>query len=294
MNDVLLNVHGAKSNTAGHSNSPVLTVYALVNLGYIDKMNFLSYNYIEINIKGGLYMDTIKFKKGNTLVIAHRGLSGIETENTNAAFVAAGNRSYYGVETDTHITSDGRFVINHDFDLRRVSGENVPVEEVSLALLQQVVLFDSDGSKDRMDLRPGTLENYISICKKYDKHCVLELKSDFTGEALRRMVDIIRGYNYLDSTTFISFNYKNLTGIREIIPEQSVQFLFSECTKEIVDRLIADRIDADVYFKALSKEVVEQLHDAGRKVNCWTVDQREDAEQLVEWGVDYITSNILE
>ena len=79
-------------------------------------------------------MDTIKFKKGNTLVIAHRGLSGIETENTNAAFVAAGNRSYYGVETDTHITSDGSFVINHDFDLRRVSGENVPVEEVSLAL----------------------------------------------------------------------------------------------------------------------------------------------------------------
>lgn len=108
------------------------------------------------------------------------------------------------------------------------------------------------------------------------------------------MVDIIRGYNYLDNTTFISFNYKNLTGIREIIPEQSVQFLFSECTKEIVDRLIADRIDADVYFKALSKEVVEQLHDAGRKVNCWTVDQQEDAEQLVEWGVDYITSNILE
>ena len=33
LNDVLLNVHGAKSNTAGHSNSPVMTVYALVNLG---------------------------------------------------------------------------------------------------------------------------------------------------------------------------------------------------------------------------------------------------------------------
>ena len=29
----VLDVHGAKSNTAGHSNSSVLTVYALVNLG---------------------------------------------------------------------------------------------------------------------------------------------------------------------------------------------------------------------------------------------------------------------
>ena len=47
-------------------------------------------------------MDTIKFDKKKTVMIAHRGLSGIETENTNSAFVAAGNRSYYGIETDIH------------------------------------------------------------------------------------------------------------------------------------------------------------------------------------------------
>ena len=34
-------------------------------------------------------MNTIKFDHGNALVVAHRGLSGIERENTNAAFVAA-------------------------------------------------------------------------------------------------------------------------------------------------------------------------------------------------------------
>ncbi len=124
---------------------------------------------------------------------------------------------------------------------------------------------------------PGTLENYISICKKYDKHCVLELKSDFTGEALRRMVDIIRGYNYLDNTTFISFNYKNLTGIRDYSGNQ-FNFCFRNVQKEIVDRLIADRIDADVYFKALSKGGAA----SEQKVNCWTVDQREDRTGLFE------------
>jgi glycerophosphoryl diester phosphodiesterase len=44
----------------------------------------------------------------------------------------------------------------------------------------------------------------------------------------------------------------------------------------------------------LTKEIVALLHDNGLKVNCWTVDDAEKAEQLVEWGVDYITSNILE
>ena len=66
-------------------------------------------------------MNTIKFDKKDTLIIAHRGLSGIEKENTNAAFVAAGNRSYYGIETDVHKTLDGRYVVFHDDTTGRVA-----------------------------------------------------------------------------------------------------------------------------------------------------------------------------
>lgn len=32
----------------------------------------------------------------------------------------------------------------------------------------------------------------------------------------------------------------------------------------------------------------------GIKINCCTVDGKCDAERLAEWGIDYITSNILE
>lgn len=239
-------------------------------------------------------MNTVKFEKGKTLAIAHRGLSGIECENTNAAFVAAGNRSYYGIETDIHRTADGRFVINHDMSLSRVGGENIPVEEVTLATLQNVVLFDKDGSKARSDLRPCSLENYISICKKYEKHCILELKSDFTDEETERFIEIIKALEYIDEVTFISFNYDNLLKVRALLPCQSVQFLFCNITDSIVERLISDRIDVDVSYKALTAEQVERFHDAGLKVNCWTVDSKEDAERLVAMGVDYITTNILE
>lgn len=239
-------------------------------------------------------MNTITFNKNSTKVVAHRGLSGIETENTNAAFVAAGNRSYYGIETDIHRTSDGRFVVCHDDDLRRVAGENVFVETTSLAELQSIVLYDKDGTKNRADLKMSTLENYISICKKYDKHCVLELKSDFTDEEIAKIVEIIKGYDYLTNVTFISFVYDNLVKIRNILPEQSVQFLFSKFTDEIIGRLIAARIDVDVQYKALTKELIDLLHENGLVVNCWTVDNPKDAEQLSAWGIDYITSNILE
>ena len=51
--------------------------------------------------------NTEKVNLANVQMIAHRGVSGLERENTNAAFIAAGNRSYYGIETDVHRTKDG-------------------------------------------------------------------------------------------------------------------------------------------------------------------------------------------
>jgi len=239
-------------------------------------------------------MQPIQFNKLNTFVIAHRGLSGIEVENTNAAFVAAGNRSYYGIETDVRKTSDGKFVMIHDNSLARVSGMEINVEDVEFSVLHEVILFDKDGAKNREDLRLPTLDNYISICKKYDKHCVLELKSHFSEDEIFAIIEIIKKYDYLNSVTFISFDYENLTKIKKFLPNQSAQFLFKEFTDQLLEQLIADKIDVDVHYKALTKDVIAMLHNKGVTVNCWTVDSKEIAEELAKWGVDYITSNILE
>jgi hypothetical protein len=71
------------------------------------------------------------------------------------------------------------------------------------------------------------LENYINICKKYEKHCVLELKSDFTDEEIAEIINIIKGLEYLENVTFISFIYSNVVKIRKFVPTQSVQLLFT-------------------------------------------------------------------
>lgn len=239
-------------------------------------------------------VNTIKINKNNTKLIAHRGLSGIEAENTNASFVAAANRSYFGIETDIHRTADGKFAVSHDGNLKRVAGDDVNVEAVSLELLQSATLFGKDGTKMRRDLKVTTLEEYLSICKRYEKHSVLELKSDFSEEDIARIIDIISSFDQLDDTTFISFKYSNLEKIRAVLPNHSVQFLFSTMTDEVVDRLIRDRIDIDANHKGITEEIIKRAHEAGLTVNCWTVDSPERAEELVRFGIDYITTNILE
>ena len=239
-------------------------------------------------------MNTVKFDNKKTLVVAHRGLSGLERENTNAAFVAAGNRPYYGIETDIWRTNDGRFAVNHDGNLQRVGGEQISIENMSMDAAQKFVLFDTDGTKSRRDLRVPTLENYINICKKYEKVCVLELKSVFTDEETRRFIDIIKDYDYLSNVIFISFHYEDLLKVRKVLPEQNVQFLTGDNSDELISKLVADRMDIDIAYPSLTKERVDAMHSAGLKINCWTVDGKDDAERLCDWGVDFITSNILE
>jgi glycerophosphoryl diester phosphodiesterase len=239
-------------------------------------------------------MDTIKFEKKNVKMIAHRGLSGIEVENTSSAFVAAGNRSHYGIETDIYKTADGHFIVGHDDNYKRLSGEEIYLEKSTLKELQEVVFFDKDGTKNRVDLRPATLENYLSIVKKYQKHAVLELKSDFNEDEIKRLIEIIKEFDYLDKLTFISFNYNNLLSIKKFLPNQSAQYLFWKITDEEIERLVRDKIDVDIWVVELTKEQIEKCHKAGLVVNCWTVDDPKKAEELASWGIDFITSNILE
>lgn len=170
-------------------------------------------------------MDTIKINSNGVKMVAHRGLSGLEKENTCAAFVAAGNRSYFGIETDVHVTKDGKFVVIHDDTLERISlGKyNINVEENNYSDIEQIILPDVDETDYRRDIRIPLLKEYIHICKKYEKICVLEIK------------------NHME--------------------------------KHFIEKF---------------------LHSKGIKVNCWTCDDKYAAEKLVSYGVDFITSNILE
>ena len=242
-------------------------------------------------------MDTIKIDKKQVKMVAHRGLSGIERENTIPAFLAAGNRSYFGVETDIHRTADGRYVDIHDETTSRVTrgAVNINVEESSYDAVKDIVLPDKDGSTMRQDIRIPLLGEYIHICKKYDKTCVLELKNAFSREEIREIIAIIREYDYLDKVIFISFVLANCLTLRDLLPQQSVQWLTAkELTEELLQTLIEQRLGLDSYYKVLTAEVVERLHAAELEVNCWTVDDPQWAQKLVEMGVDYITSNILE
>lgn len=135
-------------------------------------------------------MNTIRIpEKKGVEIIAHRGLSGIELENTISSFVAAGNRNYFGIETDVHATKDGKLVIIHDDETGRVSEENLSVDNSMYDDLKKVSLgLEKNGTK-RIDRKIPDLIDYIKICKTYEKSAVLELKNHMSKKTIVRSRD---------------------------------------------------------------------------------------------------------
>lgn len=238
--------------------------------------------------------NTLKIKAPGVKIIAHRGLSGLETENTASAFVAAGNRSYFGIETDVHRTLDGRFIIIHDDQTGRVAADALPVEGSRFELLRSIRLNDIHGGRSRADLMLPSLREYAAICRHYEKVSVLELKNHFAPDDIAQIVEIVREENQLVDTIFISFDLPNMIALRNLLPDQPLQFLTGWYDSFLISTLTRHRLDLDIRHTALTADIVRELHDSGIKVNCWTVNTVEDGERLAGYGVDYITTNILE
>ena len=242
-------------------------------------------------------MNTIKIDKqgSNVKMIAHRGLSGLERENTCAAFVAAGNReTYWGIETDIHCTADGKYVIIHDDTTTRVSGVEMTVEETDFATLRSLRLLDRESETPRWDLVLPTLEEYIGICKKYNKIAVLELKNPMPEACVMEIIKAVEAMGYADKLVVISFAWENMVLLRKNFPNQKAQFLLSKWDDKWLAELQKYSLGLDIKHTAITAELVEKIHSIGQEVNCWTVDDPADAARVIECGVDYITTNILE
>ena len=227
-------------------------------------------------------------------MVAHRGVSGLERENTCPAFVAAGVKTYYGIETDVHATLDGKYIIVHDKDLKRIAGLDMGVETSNFDDLRAVRFTDIDGITPRGDMFLPSLAEYLSICKKYVKEAYLEICDVDLCEHVIGIAAEVEEAGMMDSTTFISFNRSNLTDLRGAYPHAKAQLLTDDIGKNNIAFMLDNGIDAGIYYPNLTKEFVDLMHENGRIVNVWTVDTIGDAERMRDMGVDVITSNILE
>ena len=228
----------------------------------------------------------------NVKMIAHMGYHEECMSNTVEAFIAAGERSYYGIESDVRITADGQFVMFHDASITDAEGNTYVIRETKLEDIKDIRLLDNGVATE---YKLPLLEDYIKVCKDYGKTPILELKDTHTTEELELLISAIDSVGYLAETVFISFSWDNCVRVRELLPDNTVMYLTEENFKEsLIDQLVEYNIDLNINRKCFYKPHVEKLHLNGIKVATFTCDDAKETEKLISWGVDFVTTNVLE
>ena len=81
------------------------------------------------------------------LIIAHRGASAYEPENTMPSFELAEDLDSDYVELDIHLTKDGELIVMHDDDVKRTTEAVGKIKDHTLAELKELTANQEKGEK---------------------------------------------------------------------------------------------------------------------------------------------------
>jgi glycerophosphoryl diester phosphodiesterase len=217
---------------------------------------------------------------GVTFVIAHRGASRVERENTVGAFRRAAELGADMVELDVRRSADGVLVVHHD------------------AHLEDGRALSSTAAADLPPWLP-TLEAALDACAGMAVN--VEIKNnpaDAGFEADRALSDdvatVVTARRDTDRVLVSSFDRPSLDRLRAVAdPPIASAWLVTVPPADVVEALVDGGIQAlHPWWQTVDRSLVERCHEAGLAVNVWTCDDPDAMARLAGWGVDGICTNV--
>lgn len=234
-------------------------------------------------------------------IFAHRGFVPPEhaahgiAENTLAAFTEAVRTGIEYLETDCHLTSDGRVVLFHDADLSRVAGDPRPIASATHAELAQIM-------RDRGGL--------LTLDEMLEAFPTARINIDFkAGEAAESVGRIIAPHSHRVLIAGFNDDYR-LQAIRSATAHGQQRPATGPGRNALARLLLAmasrspRRISAALagfdalqiperhgLVRVLSPRLIELAHEHGVEVHVWTVNDPERMSELIRMGVDGIVTD---
>lgn len=224
-------------------------------------------------------------------ITAHRGASALYPENTMAAFAGAMDLGADWIELDVQQSADGQLVVSHDANLKRTTGVNAYVWDLTYGEIAELDAGSSFGEGFAGERIP-LLSDVLAFAKENGLHLNIELKPTGHEKDLeRRVVDAILTAELEDACVVTSQVYSVLETVKAYngsIPTVYVmRFAYGN-----IDRL--DAADAfSVQEKSVTRALVSRVHNAGKGLYVWTVNTKRSINRMIELSVDnIITDNV--
>ncbi|KAK1183748.1 glycerophosphodiester phosphodiesterase family protein [Streptomyces sp. NBS 14/10] len=207
------------------------------------------------------------------LTIGHRGVMGVEPENTLRSFLRAEHEGLDVIELDLHLSKDGELVVMHDADVDRTTDGQGPISDFTLAELRQL----DAGQGERIPV-------FEEVVDAVQAPLQAEIKDT---AAARALAEVITRRNLLDRVDVLSFHDQAIAEIRTLLPTARTALVASRYGLDVIDR--ARAVDAGMLvlnIRRITLELVQRAHAADLKVIGWTVNTPDHLKLARGLGLD--------
>lgn len=221
-------------------------------------------------------------------VTAHRGYSAAYPENTIPAFKGAIQVGADWAELDVQQTADGEVIVMHDSNLKRTTGLDKEVWQVTWDEIKDL----DNGSwfdKKYQTVRIPTLEEVLKVCRG-KIHLNIEIKPSGHDKDLEEQVaKLLKKYHMRDTCVVSSLKYDSLRKIKEADDSIETAYITSVSYGNFTDLEYADGYSVESTL--LSKSFVNKAQKAGKQIYVWTVNSEERLEKVVGMGIDNVITD---
>lgn len=221
-----------------------------------------------------------------TKVIAHRGAwkEFNVPQNSIASLKNAIDLQCFGSEFDVHLTKDDIVVVNHDHDFYGLDIETNNYND----LLQL---------KHPNNEQIPTLQEYFAVgLQQSTTKLILEVKSSNLGiDRTKKMIDVIAATlpNNANSENleFILFDFEAALYTKKMLPKFNVHYLNGDKTAQEIKTVGLNGMDYHYKLLIENTNIVPSFKKYSLKTNSWTVNDLEVGQQLIQQGIDYLTTD---
>ncbi|SEC43860.1 glycerophosphoryl diester phosphodiesterase [Streptomyces sp. 2231.1] len=214
----------------------------------------------------------------NFLTIGHRGVMGVEPENTLRSFVAAQHAGLDLIELDLHLSKDGALVVMHDAEVDRTTDGTGPIAEKTLAELRAL----DAGRGERVPVFEEVLDA-VSVPLQ------AEIKD---VAAARALAEVMHRRDLVGRVEVSSFHDDAVAEIARLVPGVRTALVASRYGPDVVDRAVAMGAGAVcLNIRRLTLEVVEHARESGLRIIGWVVNTQEHLRLVRALELDGATTD---
>ena len=200
----------------------------------------------------------------NIETIAHRGYVAKGVENSIEALEGAAEVGADYVEFDIILTKDNKFVVMHDYNLKRLAGVNKRVQDMNFDEVVGLTIKQGDYTS-----KIPSLEEFVNKAKELNMKLVIELKPH--GAEPSNYIDILIGEIKrlkLENYKFMSLNSKVMEELETKVPTLETGYVipiqFGNFHHSNVDFFVIE----DFSYR---DRLVEQARKENKQVFVWTI-----------------------